>query len=120
MWRPVNILSILISQINKVKLDLKRFLKKHNLLILNMFSEYSTQKQVFNTYYKEKFPVIFYGLTILGIGSFIGILYSLSLMDTTFHEMFSKLNLSSWDEDRKLEKLTTQLYGFLLVFYLSL
>lgn len=95
-----------------------RFLKKiQNELLKTKLELQNTQK----TY---KMNILYMFLGCVGIGSFLGMMYTISLMDAIYQEMLYQICIpgygrNSWFE-QQLDKLTTQAYGFAFVFFLCL
>jgi hypothetical protein len=88
---------------------------KNNSLVKETFNDYLIQQGRFNKYYKQNFPGFFYGLPIVGIGSFIGLVYTLSIIGVTFEELMSKTN-APWYVEHQLGQLEMQLYFFLSLY----
>jgi len=88
---------------------------QNNLFVKETFNSYSVQEDRFNKYYKKNFPVFFYGLPIVGIGSFIGLTHTLSIIGVTFEELIFKTN-APWFVEYQLGQLEMQLYFFLSLY----
>ena len=92
---------------------------QNSSFVKETFEDYLVEKQRFHIYYKKKFPFFFYGLPVTGLGSFIGIMYTLSCIDIIFKDMISQVN-ATWYKASQISEFETQLYVFAFIFFSSL
>lgn len=88
---------------------------KNNSSVKEIFNDYLIQQGRFNKYYKKNFPGFFYGLPIIGIGSFIGLIHTLSIIGMTFEDLILKTN-APWYVEYQMEQFEIQLYFFLTLY----
>lgn len=84
---------------------------KNNSSVKEIFNDYLIQQGRFNKYYKKNFPGFFYGLPVVGIGSFLGLVHTLSIIGVTFEDLIFKTN-APWYVEYQMGQLEIQLYFF--------
>ena len=94
-------------------------IKKNNSFLYNLIIKYNMENEKFKKFYKKKFPILYYGLPIMILVSFLGIYLQIYKSNIIFNDIFFH-NKPMWLEENELSKVSSYLTFFTYLFYFSI
>ena len=94
-------------------------IKKNSSFLYNLIIKYDIENEKFKKFYKKKFPILYYGLPIMILVSFLGIYLQIYKSNIIFNDIFFH-NKPMWLEENELRKVSSYLTFFSYLFYFSI